>query len=193
MRLGLWRACCKENSGFRSNNRRGFLQQANLHSVKQCLVKVVVTNSFWVENQMAFGNGMDPDSLNPARVSAATAAIEKLNNEYPNLARSQLGKVRRIFAARDSVDADTLVSELHGFAHDQYGQGATFNYPLISEIAQSLRAYLKRSESLGEMQPAIIETYFEAMDETFDKALCGEFGREGAMILERLNGLSAPR
>lgn len=142
---------------------------------------------------MVFGDGSDPDSLNPARLSAAKAAVEKLNSEYPKLARGQLGKVRRSYAARDSVDADELVSELRWFAHDQCGQGATFNYPLISEIAQSFRTYLKRSGSLIDMQPVVIETYFDAMDETFDKALCGEFGREGALILARLTDLSAAR
>jgi hypothetical protein len=41
------------------------------------------------------------------------------------------------------------------------------------------------------MQPVIVETYFDAMDEAFDKALCGEFGSEGASILARLTDLSA--
>lgn len=142
---------------------------------------------------MGLGDGSDIDSLNPARYSAAQTAIAKLNDEYLALARVQIDKVRCKFAARDGADADDVVSELHWFAHNQYGQGATFNYPLISEIAGSFRDYLKRCDGLEAMQSAVIEAHFDAMDETFDKALCGEFGNEGEWILARLADLSAPQ
>ncbi|NKB56741.1 MAG: hypothetical protein GKS00_10430 [Alphaproteobacteria bacterium] len=103
------------------------------------------------------------------------------------MARRNLKAERNRFARNVSTDPQGELQELRKFAHNFTGQGASFNYHLITEIADSLRIYLRACDTCQEMEPHVVEVHFEAMQDVLDKELSGDGGDDGREIMARLH------
>lgn len=131
------------------------------------------------------------DGLNPARLEAANAVVEKLSGAYPAHAKANLQEIREKFARRMNFEKNEVKFALYRFAHNLEGQGALFHYPLISEIAELFGRYIKSQEARTEFRCTVVEAYFDAIEEVLDRKLAGDRGREGAAILKRLGDFAA--
>lgn len=128
-----------------------------------------------------------PPSVNFA---AAQSAVEKLTREYPAMARRTLKEIRVQFANSGCGDSEEMHLELRRFAHNFTGQGASFNYPVISDIGNSLRIYLQEFEQFESLDFDIVEAHFDAIEDALDGELSGDVGEDGASILARLQNLT---
>lgn len=109
------------------------------------------------------------------------------------MARCSLQEIRDKFTNNDCDDPEELHLELRRFAHNFTGQGASFNYPVISDIGNSLRIYLQENEQFESLERVVIEAHFDAIQDALDGELCGDSGEEGAAILARLHDLTLHR
>lgn len=128
-----------------------------------------------------------PPSVNFA---AAQSAVERLTREYPAMARRNLKEIRVQFANCDCGDPEEVHLELRRFAHNFTGQGASFNYPVISDIGNSLRKYLQEYGQLDSLDFDVVEAHFDAIEDALDGELSGDVGEEGMAILARLHNLT---
>ena len=146
---------------------------------------------------MAYRNGAEPSQeanaamQRSARFAAAQSAVERLTKQYPHMARASLAETRTCYARSGELDPEEVMLELRRFAHNFTGQGASFNYPLITDIANSLRAHLHSCGSLAALRPTVVEAHFNAIEEVLDKQLSGDGGAEGEAIMARLTGMNA--
>lgn len=121
-----------------------------------------------------------------AKFAAAQSAVERLTRQYPQMARASLAETRACYARGGEIDPEEVMLELRRFAHNFTGQGASFNYPLITDIADSLRAHLHSCSSLAALKPTVVEAHFDAIQAVLDKELSGDGGAEGEAIMARL-------
>ncbi len=124
-------------------------------------------------------------------MEAAQQVIERLSRDYPALAGGSLEAVRKDFSNFRGDNPDEELMELRRFAHNFIGQGASFNYPLITEIAESLRGYLHACGEFSAINRSIVEAHFEAIQDVFDNVLSGEGGPVGRAIRKRLENIVA--
>jgi len=131
------------------------------------------------------------DGLSPARLEAANAVVERLSGAYPAHAKNSLREIREIFSGRMNVEKKDMKFALHRFAHNLEGQGTSFHYPLISEIAESFGRFLQAQEAHADLGCTVVERYFDAIEEVLDRKLAGDCGREGAAIMKSLGDPTA--
>lgn len=124
-------------------------------------------------------------------LAAAHSAVARLTKEYPNLARASLSEARDRFDRASGAGSDQAMVELRRFAHNFAGQGASFNFPLITDIANTMRAYLKEKGRPDALDRTVVDAFFAAIEEALDRQLCGECGPEARAILDRLTDLAA--
>ncbi len=129
-------------------------------------------------------NNSGPGDASPLNFVAAGKAVEKLTRAYPAIAHRNLAAARaefaRLGARPDGVEA------LRYYAHNVTGQGASFDYPLMSEIGASLEEYLLSLDADSEPQACIVEAHFEAFQHVLDNRMSGDFGAEGDAFVMRL-------
>jgi hypothetical protein len=133
-------------------------------------------------------NVRPPDSVD---FSAAQSAVERLTREYPAIALSNLKAMRGKYKYLKGENPEEELQELRTFAHNFAGQGASFNFPLVSKIADSLRAYLRSRGIFSALKRDIVEAHFEALHEVLDNVLSSDGGDAGRAVLARLENTVA--
>jgi hypothetical protein len=123
-------------------------------------------------------------------LAAAQSAVERLTREYPAMANYNLKEIRNKFTNFDCGDSEEMHLELRRFAHNFTGQEASFNYPVISDIGNSLRLYLQEYGEFESLELNVVEAHFDAIEGALDSELSGDVGEEGAAILARLHDLT---
>lgn len=101
--------------------------------------------------------------LDMAAINRAEAAMEELKSEFANWAQDD---VRRLVAARDAFAARPGGATRAGLlraAHDMKGQAATFNYPLIAQVAGSLSRLIHDLPETAELSLSLVDGHVNAI------------------------------
>ena len=92
-----------------------------------------------VSNTLKLKIGGRFGGIDPAALAKAEAALKGLSNNFDQWMQDELTKLD---AARDRIKAEGYTAEtgesLYFRAHDLKGLGATYGYPVVTEIAGSL-------------------------------------------------------
>jgi hypothetical protein len=130
-----------------------------------------------------------PDSTNDAAglsadvVARAEAALKGLAAEYERRAAKDVDRLKVLLAElKAGAPAPPIWESLHRTAHDMKGQGGTFDYGLVSDIADRLCGFLKRTEP-GASAAGPIGAFVDALATVLNTKLTGNGGEAGAMIL----------
>ena len=75
-------------------------------------------------------------------------------------------------------------------AHNLKGQGASFGYPLITAVAESLLGFLGGLSEADARLMKIALAHVGAMRTVLDKDIRGEGGAAGSTLVARLQGLT---
>ncbi len=97
--------------------------------------------------------------------------------------------MREIGAAPEQWEARK--AEAHDIAHNLKGQGASFGYPLITSIAQSLLNLLRGQEKSDPRAIKIAAAHVNALRTILDKDIQGSAGPRGEALVKRLGELTA--
>lgn len=134
--------------------------------------------------------GRLPDA---AAIARAEAAVEKLADDYLLWIGADIARFDEALAAgRDdaSLHKDSIETILR-LAHDVKGQGATFNYPLVSRVAQSLCLYLEHRLECADLR--VVSAHVEALRTIVAGKVRGEGGEIGRQIADSLERLVRDR
>lgn len=128
-----------------------------------------------------------------ARMSAvlarAEAAVADLAKGYAAWALADVAKARAALAsaAEDPAGRAQQVEALFRIAHDLKGQGASFGFPLITQIGQSLCVLTRdraRDYQAGHLELA--KSHLDAIELVLTKGIKGEGGKVGAELVAKL-------
>lgn len=121
-------------------------------------------------------------------IRKAQEAVERLGRLYPNWA---LDDVEALAAALGRLtpgvsSEDGAVREVYRLAHDMKGQGASFNYPLVTEIGRSFCRYLERIDYVGTADLSLLTAHVSALRAVIGQQISGDGGDIGEQIVSAL-------
>ena len=121
--------------------------------------------------------------------------IERLSKEYVAKA---LDDIDAVFSAYETAlehpdQRPTMIAKIAKIAHDMKGQGGSFGYPIMSEIAASLGTFCKGAPAPHAAQLEVVTAHVDAMRTVMDKDLRGDTGETGRTLLSILEATSLKR
>jgi chemotaxis protein histidine kinase CheA len=123
-------------------------------------------------------------------LARAKAAVADLAKDYAIWALADVAKARAALApsaAEDPAQRARQVEALFRIAHDLKGQGASFGFPLITQIGQSLCVLTRDSAQhyqVGHLDLA--KSHLDAIELVLTKGIKGEGGKVGAELVAKL-------
>jgi chemotaxis protein histidine kinase CheA len=142
-------------------------------------------------------NSNQPDteesgSDNP-RVSSvlarAEAAVAHLAKDYAAWALGDVAKARAALGSASDEPARRAqhVEAMFRVAHDLKGQGASFGFPLVTKIGQSLCALTRERALQYETKHLdLAKSHLDAIELVLTKGIKGEGGKVGAELVAKL-------
>lgn len=120
----------------------------------------------------------------------ALDVIADMSRKYIEWAGNDVAKLKKIFEQIQQLtgsEQDTLIrGDFYRTAHDIKGQGATFDYPLMSDLGAHLCTLIKTTDTFDKTHLTVMVQDIEDMSLVLEKGLQGEGGQIGADILKRL-------
>jgi len=133
------------------------------------------------------GSDADDPANFAAALAQAQAAVAAMADEYIGWVTADLERLDTAVAAIDAIAPASGLKAAHGVAHDIKGQGATFGYKLVTDIAAMLCRYLQNAASVGSYDPDVIEAHVQALKTVVDNRVKGDAGELGREILATLH------
>jgi len=122
--------------------------------------------------------------IDEAALNAATAALEKMAEDYPDYVAKSVEELRAHLAR--CVDTPTervkRYAMMREVAHDMKGQGGTFGYPLITTFAASLYDCTGPRSGMTDGHVEIIKSHIDAMSAVIKDRVKGDGGEIGKAL-----------
>lgn len=108
----------------------------------------------------------NPPMFDSAALGRAEQALQALSAEFAEWMTHEVERIaaaQRAARASDYAEAD--LASLYGCAHDIKGLGATYDYPLATQIAASLCRLLETpaARARARARPAIVDAHIDAI------------------------------
>lgn len=120
----------------------------------------------------------------------AEEAMADLARTFPAIATSSVQDMKLALAEAmgtfDEERTKIIKTKLYPKAHDLKGQGATFGYPLITDVGAHLCKFLTSQKSYSPADLQKIKQDVVAIETILWKKLKGDGGEKGAAILDML-------
>ena len=110
-----------------------------------------------------------------AALARAEAAVKALARDYLGWAQADLAQCRQHLAAA-TVAPDNCtapIADLFGIAHNIKGQGASFNYPLMTQLGDSLCLLTRDSQHFNPASLPLVAAHLDLMDEILTGEISG--------------------
>ncbi len=122
----------------------------------------------------------------------ASDVIADLAQKYPSWAITDVLKLKKSLNDAKSLSGEARIhliqTELYKTAHDIKGQGATFGYPLMTELGAHLCRFIKSSSKFDREEMDQIKQDIDDMERVIREKISGDGGQVGYLILGRLQG-----
>ena len=120
----------------------------------------------------------------------AEEAMADLARTFPAMATSAVHAIKLALAEAmgtfDQERTDIIKTKLYPKIHDLKGQGATFGYPLITDVGAHLCKFLTSKKSYSATDLQQIKQEVQAIETILWKKLKGDGGAKGTAILNML-------
>lgn len=128
---------------------------------------------------------------NPADLEKlAMEAMADLAAKFPAWASGDVQKMKQFLGEANGIfkqeRTDLIRQKIYPKAHDLKGQGTTFGYPLITDIASHMCKLITSKTSFSADDLTILRGDVQMMETVLWKKLKGDGGAKGAQILEKL-------
>jgi len=124
--------------------------------------------------------------INEDTFKRAEEAVSKLSEQYREWALSDIETLRGCLASlSDDAKRDDAIAKIRSIAHDMRGQGSTFGYPLITQIAQSISGTLKMAPDTDGLV-SDLTAHIDAVEAIIENGATGDGGDKGRDILKSL-------
>lgn len=131
------------------------------------------------------GQALDFDE---SALAAAEQLFAEMAEDYPDWVSGQLSQIAELHRrCVDTPDARrSLFEQINAHAHDLKGQGGTFGYPLISQVAVSLSRFSALRSAISDKHVEIIKSHLDAMRAVVRERIKGDGGSTGAALVKGL-------
>ena len=128
-----------------------------------------------------------------ARIADAEAKLAALAEQYEALVQQDLDELHSLVARFDTEPAarPAIADQMYTISHNIKGQGASFGYQMLTDIANSLCVFLRDHETPTDGHSQIIRHHLSAMKVVVDKHIKGDGGDLGRQVVLKLQSLVA--
>lgn len=121
-------------------------------------------------------------------VREAEEALEDLQESYTVWVRQDLDQLDRLLrqALADPGSAARKLKSIHQTSHDIKGQGATFEFPLLTHIAASLCTLIGDGGRSNEVLLVLARIHVDALNVVLKENIRGMGGAQGKQMVEML-------
>lgn len=135
----------------------------------------------------------DDATATQRQLADACGTLDRLRDDFERF----LGEAATMIAAElrtassHPSEARACCERIFQLAHNLKGQGSTFGYPLVTEIADELCRFLRARTAPSERDLALVAGYASALDTVSRNRVTGDGGQIGQRIIDRLRGFAA--
>ena len=128
--------------------------------------------------------GPDLDTI----VGRAESSLRELKGEYDAWIREDLDRMEaaRVKAEGDGEDRQAAVKEIYDIGYDIKGHGATFEFPLLAMLSDSLCSLISESDTTAAQQLQLIRLHADAMKVVVNDSIDGAGGEQGKELIAML-------
>lgn len=122
-------------------------------------------------------------------VAHAKAAVDAMAEQYIGWVTADLARLDAAFSTLPETPgktAEAAYRDVHGVAHDIKGQGSTFGYVLVTDIAGLLCHYLERGMKGEALDADAISHHIDALKTIIDNRIKGDGGKLGGEVIAAL-------
>ena len=121
-------------------------------------------------------------------VREAEEALEDLHESYLTWVRQDLDQLDRMLkqALAEPETAPAKLKSIYQTSHDIKGQGATFEFPLLTHIASSLCTLLADGGKSDQVMLALARIHIDALNVVLKENIRGMGGVQGKQMVEML-------
>jgi len=141
------------------------------------------TNS--LKDKVSYGS----DGVDMATIARAEALIAGMQSEFVAWFHDDMAKLQRRFdavAAAPVGDRGHLVAEMRVGIQDIKGQGGSFGFPLITNIASTLNRFIDTRSDFGAQELEVVRVHINALRLAVTEGMTGDGGRAGERLLHGL-------
>ena len=122
-------------------------------------------------------------------LAAAEKALNDIKENFEVALREDILKIRDAISKAINTPSviEDAISEINGISHDIKGMAATFDYHLLTHIAQSLCRFILSSKPVTQTRLTVIKAHAKAMETVVSHSLKGEGGEVGQEMLDILD------
>ncbi len=121
-------------------------------------------------------------------LARADAAVKRLSDQFTDLALNEIGKLDMLLkeAQANPDKRPDIVRNIFMVVHDLRGQGATFDYPLLTRIGSSLCTFTEKLEGSSDKELQVIGVHVDALKAVMTHKISGDGGPVGREIAKGL-------
>ena len=134
------------------------------------------------------GTDDDESGFDETRLRQAEAAVTELKKDFSQWVREDLTRLRRAYesACTDAAKRQDHLDAIAGLVHEIKGEAGSYDYPLLTRVAESLQNFVHSVDGCRDVQLDIIGKHVEAMEAIIRENLEGNGGDTGKELLEAL-------
>ncbi len=111
---------------------------------------------------------------NPEKAFAeAESIVKRMAAEYVDKLADDIEQMKKLAAAYRSDPSDANLDKLFRLVHNMRGQGATFGFPLITEIGRTFCRYVRERPADVEVKPALVDQHLKALQVVYSQSIKG--------------------
>lgn len=137
--------------------------------------------------------GSGPAKLDSELLERAEMAVQKMEVSYNEWVKDDLDEIEKTLkglVAADGKDPDGI-SNLYRVVFDTKGQGGSFGFPLLTQVAGSLADFLNEKKELNRFGLEVSTAHVSAMRAVITENIRDEGGETGIALVESLHTLVA--
>ena len=126
-------------------------------------------------------------------IERAEAAIQKIGEDFPKWAQSDLDDMEKALAAarQNPEQQEDYIMQIFRRSMELKGQGGSFGYDLISQIGDSLKKFTDSRNEANPRDVEIIAAHVSAMRVVLVQGIKGDGGNVGRAIVDGLYKLTS--
>lgn len=118
----------------------------------------------------------------------AQKTIDTIGDDYETWANEDLARMHQVMKVLKSDEAQRgkHLQAVFRISHEMKGQGGSFGYPLVSDIAHSLCKFLDTADESQPKTVDVVEAHVQALNLIIKSRMAGDGGKVGDELLTGL-------
>ena len=129
--------------------------------------------------------------LDPQVLARAEKVVEKIQQEYTAWADEDMAAFDTVLAELKSTGCDqpATIKKIFSLSLDMKGQGGSFGYLLMSEVAASLNDFIAKRTRLSPLDIEVVDSHISTLHAIFRQNVRDDGGETGRALIAGLQRL----